>query len=264
MKIAVSTISYYQEQVPQSEIYATFAKRLAKDIMEKTPFDFIVNTNRKDLFEEINNSPRIQIRDWFLKDHKTRVKAFNQLLKFSAIKDIDEKYDWVIYFDCDVGIGEKLNIEEIENYLKDIEANGFEMAGVRTNCTYAEEVERFKAVKNEPIINNTGAPYGQLFYNKFLFYGIDESLIGACFPSEHVFVVKNGPKLKIMAQEFEKLCYQFETQDKDYPVTVDMEAYEIGVSAHKANIKVTDLGNYYHCVAFSIKFNGNNLEKIKV
>lgn len=260
MKIAVSTISYVNELKPPSEIYTTFAKRLAKDVMEKTPFDFIVNTNRRDLFAELEGNSRILIRDHLLKDHKTSVGPFNQMLKFTAIKEIDSKYDWVIYFDCDAGLRGPLDVAKIEEYLNGIEAEGYEMSAMRTNATYEYSLKEFR----ETTDFTYQAHPKPLFNDKFSFYGVNESLIGSVFPSEHVFVVKNNDKLKVMADEFEKLCYQFETQTPPDIITSDMEAYEIGVSAFLAKIKIAEMGHYNHGYLFNIEFNGNNLEKVKI
>jgi len=105
MNILVSTISYVNTAKKGSEIYTTFAKRLAKDVKTKTPYDIIINTNRKDLFEE---DERVTVRDEFFKDHVTHVGAFNQLLKFSALQQIDKKYDWLLYLDCDAGFKEAI------------------------------------------------------------------------------------------------------------------------------------------------------------
>ena len=47
MNILVSTISYVNSTKQGSEIYTTFAKRLANDVLTKTNFDVFINTNRK-------------------------------------------------------------------------------------------------------------------------------------------------------------------------------------------------------------------------
>ena len=85
-----------------------FCYRLANDVKTKTPFDIRINTNRKDLFEE---DERVSVRDDFFKDHYTHVGAFNQLLKFSAIQQVDKKYDWVLYLDCDAGFTDNIHID---------------------------------------------------------------------------------------------------------------------------------------------------------
>ena len=264
MKILVSTISYVNNTKTGSEIYTTFAKRLANDVLTKTPFDIFINTNRKDLFEEININNRIKIRDQHFKDHLTHVGRFNQLLKFSAIKDIPSEYDWVIYLDCDAGFTHSVVTEDIEKYLQQLDAEGIDMVALRTDFTYKEELENYyKCTFNETDFSFTNAKKN-IFTEKFLFYGVQKEWMLAKLPSEHFFVVKNNNKLSKMADEFERLCYKFETQDTVYPITCDMEAFEIGVSALVAGYDIQPLGNYNEKMLFNIGYNYNNFERVKI
>jgi hypothetical protein len=112
--ILVSAISFVNPTKNGSEIYATFAKRLINDVLTKTPYDIMITTNNIDNFSDViglNNS-KIIIRHELLENHKTHVGVFNQLLKFNTIKDIDKKYDWVLYLDCDAGFTEKIDVNE--------------------------------------------------------------------------------------------------------------------------------------------------------
>ena len=103
--ILISTISYINAEREGSDIYTTYAKRLINDVLNKTPYDIMVTTNHPSYFVDENNnwSGRVKIKENKLEHHKTHVGAFNQLLKFTAIEDIEEKYDWVLYLDCDAG-----------------------------------------------------------------------------------------------------------------------------------------------------------------
>jgi hypothetical protein len=103
-----------------------------------------------------------------------------------------------------------------------------------------------------------------IFYNKFDFYGINPEYRGACLPSEHILLMKNNEKLAKMAEKFEEFCFKYETQDKDNPKTVDMEAFEIGVSAFVAGYKVKDLESWGHHDLLKVGFNYNNWENIKL
>jgi hypothetical protein len=111
-KILVSAISFVNERKNGSEIYTTFAKRLIDDVLTKTPWDIMVSTNRGDLFQDIS-SDRLTINEDKLENHKTHVGAFNQLLKFISIKDIDPLYDYVLYMDCDAGFVDNVNLDVI-------------------------------------------------------------------------------------------------------------------------------------------------------
>ena len=263
MNILVSTISYVNthSRKEKSTIYTTFADRLANDVKTKTPFDIRINTNRKDLFEE---DERVSVRDDFFKDHLTHVGAFNQLLKFSAIQQVDEKYDWVLYLDCDAGFIDNIDTEKVFNYINQLDNQGIEMVALRTNCTFDGSLKEF----NNSTKNGTDFTYTDihkpLFNDKFKFYGIRDEWRGAKFPSEHFLLIKNTDKLQNMADHFENLCYEFETQDKIYPETFDMEAYEIGVAARLAGIDMQEVCGEFYNHQLNIRFNFNNFEKVKI
>ena len=116
--IIVSAISFVNTEKRGSEIYTTFAKRLINDVLTKTPYDVMVTTNRSDLFDDVSQSERVFIVQNDLESHRTHVGAFNQLLKFTAIKNINPKYDWVLYLDCDAGFIDKVNPIEIDEFIE--------------------------------------------------------------------------------------------------------------------------------------------------
>lgn len=263
MKILVSTISYVNTYPgkEKSTIYTTFADRLATDVKTKTPFDIRINTNQKELFEE---DDRVSVRDDFFKDHHTHVGAFNQLLKFSAIQQVDKKYEWVLYLDCDAGFKDNIDTEKVFNYINNLNKLGIEMVAVRTNCTFEGALEEFNtSTKNGTDFTYTD-DYKRLFNDKFRFYGIRDEWKGAKFPSEHFFLIKNTDKLQNMADHLEALCYEFETQDKSCPATIDMEAYEIGVAARSASIDMQEVCGEFYNYHLKIGFNFNNFEKVKI
>jgi len=103
--ILISTICFINRNKPGAEIYATFNNRLIDDVMNKTPFDIMITTNEIEHFKEkkLIFGDRIILREEKLENHRLTVAVFNQLLKFFSIKDIDIKYDWVLYLDCDAG-----------------------------------------------------------------------------------------------------------------------------------------------------------------
>jgi hypothetical protein len=256
-KILVSTISFVNNRKHGSEIYTTFAKRLINDVITKTPWDVMVTTNRSDLFQDIE-SDRLVIREDTLENHKTHVGAFNQLLKFYAIKNIDPKYDYVLYLDCDAGFTEEVVISDINRMIDHWESLGHEMIALRTDATYDWAETEYN---NTTDFNAWPKP---LFNAKFLFYGTHPEWSGAKLPSEHIFLVKNTEKLKSMSNHFENFCTQFETQDENHPITYDMEAFEIGVSAHLAGIKMGEMGWSNQNQILKVGFNANNWEKIKI
>jgi hypothetical protein len=258
IKILVSTISFVNTEKPQSEIYTTFAKRLVNDVLTKTHYDVMVSTNKSELFNDIPKSDRVKINQIDLENHKTHVGAFNQLLKFYAIKNINPMYDWVLYLDCDSGFTEQINADKIENYLNSCDLEGYDMCAVRTDATYNLYEKEFLETTD---LNAYPRP---LFNSKFIFYGTNELWKGAVLPSEHILLLKNNEKLSQMAKHFENFCTKFETQEPNSIITFDMEAFEIGVSAHLAGYKVKELGWGNQINLLKVGFNYNNWEKIKI
>jgi hypothetical protein len=188
----------------------------------------------------------------------------NQLLKFTAIENIPKKYEWVFYLDCDAGFISTLDTEAIQKYLHQLDAENIDMVAMRTDATYEGCLQDFNDSTDFGKDFSYSEKAKKLFNDKYVFYGIKPEWIGAKLPSEHVFIVRNNKKLKVMAEEFEKFCYKFETQDKQYPTTFDMEAFEIGVSAFLAGYNLQELGWPNHQDLFKIGFNFNNFEKIKI
>jgi len=257
-KILVSAISFVNSVKKGSEIYTTYAKRLIKDVLTKTPYDIMVSTNEPEYFKEYEGASRVIIKHEPLHYHKTHVGAFNQLLKFYAIKSIDKKYDWVLYLDCDAGFTERVNVLEIEDYITYLNSSDFDMSALRTQATYEESEKEFIETKDKvtyPI---------PLFNKKFMFYGFNDKWRGAKLPSEHILFLKNNEKLPIMAHEFENFCSWFETQEPNKIVTYDMEAFEIGVSAHLAGYNMAEMTWGRQTELFKVGFNYNNWEKIKI
>jgi len=258
INILVSTISFVNETKQGSEIYTTFAKRLIDDVITKTPYDVMVSTNQSELFSDVEPSTRIIIKQQDMGNHKTHVGAFNQLLKFYAIKDINQKYDWVLYLDCDAGFTTSIDINQIEQFINSVEYAGYDMSALRTNATYEWAEQEFL---NTTDFNSWPKP---LFNPKFFFYGPHPEWKGAKLPSEHILLIKNNEKLSKMAEYFENFCTQFETQDPNSIITFDMEAFEIGVSAHLAGYNVKEMDWVNQNDVFKIGFNANNWEKIKL
>jgi FkbM family methyltransferase len=256
--ILVSAISFVNTVKKGSEIYTTFAKRLIKDVLTKTPYDIMVSTNAPEYFEEYSGIDRVFIKHEPLYYHKTHVGAFNQLLKFYAIKEINKKYDWVLYLDCDAGLTEKVNVTDIDNYLSYLDSINFDMSALRTQATYEESEREYIATKDK---KSFPVP---LFNKKFMFYGFNDKWRGAKLPSEHILLIKNNEKLPVMAHHFENFCSWFETQEPNNIITFDMEAFEIGVSAHLAGFNMDEMTWGRQCEIFKVGFNYNNWEKIKV
>jgi hypothetical protein len=274
MNILISTICFINRNKLGAEIYATFANRLLNDVMTKTPYDFLITTNEPEHFEENKQKwgSRVSVRTEKLETHKLVVGVFNQLLKFYTIKEIDLKYNWVLYLDCDAGFTGEWNVSEVENFIKENESLGFDMFGTRTNAILKNELlehEKIYKIHEEEISKGNLNHYNPktLFSNKFIFYNVTSSngpfeWMDAKLPSEHVLLIKNDNKLEKMCKIFEEFCYTFETQG-EFPITIDMEAFEIGVSALLAGYNMGDFGNYGLYNVIKVVCNHNNWEKVK-
>lgn len=261
MKILVSTICFINFNKPGAEIYEKYANRLIDDVIKKTPYDIRISTNAPQFFEEkIKQFPdRVYVYHDILENHYVAVHAFNQLLKFIAIKDIDSKYDYVFYLDCDAGFTHIIDEEVVSNYIQKACEDGFDMIAARTYVTYNEQEKLFLETDEERDLFSL-----PMFYRKLKYYGLNEEYRGACFPSEHIFIVKNDNRLTIMCKKFEEFCFEYEKQINTHAECIDYEAFEIGVSAHLAGYKIKDLDTYGHSDVLKIGFNYNNWERIKL
>ena len=237
LNILISTICFINRNKPGAEIYAVFAARLIEDVLQKTSFDVMVTTNEVDLFAKYKNNTRVILREDVLNKHKLYVGRFNQMLKFLSIKNIDKKYDWVMYLDCDAGINKIWDPQEISNKIMHHKNLGYDMIATRTNAILKDELKSYE---------ETGK---NIFHEKFSFYNVTTAngpfeWFDARLPSEHIFIVENSDKLPLMCDQFEYFCTRFESQPSvGYYVAVDMEAFEIGVSATIAGYKMNEIGN---------------------
>lgn len=257
--ILVSTISFVNDNRKGSEIYTTFANRLINDVLTKTPYDILVTTNKPNDFnnKQKSESRRVTVRHDELTNHKIFVNAFNQLLKCLAIKNIDKKYDWVLYLDCDAGFTTNLDITNLESKLDFWESKGYDMLALRTDLLYDEVEQKYLETKDL----DTSAP--PIFNGKFKLYGLHPEWRGAKLPSEHLLLIKNNDKLEKMANIFEAFCTKFESQDPNNIVTFDMEAFEIGVSAFLSGYNIGNLSWNEQNDLLKVGFNFNNWEKVK-
>jgi hypothetical protein len=274
--ILVSSICFVNRNKPGAEIYATFTRRLINDVMVKSPYDVRIITNEPEHFKEDIEKwgERVIIKHDDLANNQLTVGPFNQNLKYKTLENISEKYNWVLYLDCDAGFTDILNANDVDRFIEYWESEGYDMLATRTNCTVRGELEQYKKWEHEHLneIANGNASHwyqGGLFTRKFKFYNVTlengpVEWLDAVLPSEHVFLVKNNNKLPIMAKEFEKFNQIFEKQvNQPYIETWDMEAFEIGVSAKLAGYIIGDFNNdgLYHII--KVVCNHNNWEKVK-
>jgi hypothetical protein len=255
MKILFSIICFIDEGKKNSEMYSTYTKRTINDVLEKTPCDILVSTNFKERFIEEWND-RVIIRQVDLKSHKIWMGGFNQLLKFFAIKDIESKYDWVLYIDCDAGLTQNWDTKIIFDNIEKYEKNGYDMMATRVDLL----------IKNE-LKNHENSSHATLFSEKFIFYNVTTEngpfeWMDASMPNEHIFLIKNNSKLIHMCQIMEDFCYRAESQEKNF-INPAMEAFEIGISAKLSGYNMGEMYQYGEQQIFKVVHNRNNIEKLK-
>lgn len=286
MRLLVSTICFINFDKPGAEIYATFANRLIDDVMSKSTWDIRVATNAPEKFQEALDKygERVSVYVDMLENNRVAVGAFNQLLKYVALKDVPSQYDWVLYLDCDAGLrDQQVDDEIVQQHIDRWEEQGYDAIGVRTNAIlgnelrhHEEQLAELQRLKDEGH-QNPWVPMN-LFSVKFNFYNItsetvDPSWLTASMPSEHFLLLKNTPdgrlqKMSDTISDFNKiLIAQVDPDSPTYthfPIISDMEAFELGVGAKVAGYNMGDAGDYGHNWALSINFNGSNWERIKL
>lgn len=272
MKILVSSICFinHNKLKAGSQIYATFANRLIKSAMEFTPFDFRLATNEPDLFKEALETwpDRFSLLVDKLEHNQVQVGPFNQLLKFFALKNIPQQYDYVLYLDCDAGFRAPINMDIVEKEVQLMESEGYNGMVNRAHTEYLmqclTEHEQFQLPGNEGKKN--------MFSHKFRFYNITSENIpvewtDATLPCEHILFLKNeSDRLQRMSDKISEFNDKLEIQvNQPYiECASDMEAFEIGISAKLAGYKFQELNSYHHHDVFQVTFNGSNWEKIKL
>jgi len=277
MNILINTICFINRDKPGAEIYLKYAQRLANDVLQKTPYDFRICTNEPEAFDQIvkDSNGRVSVLHDDLRSNRVWVShsgmTFNQLLKYIAFREVDSRYDWAMYVDCDIGITTPMRIDLIENIISNMESVGEDALGCIGHGTVRGHVEEY-----EKSLHSLQAGKTHIFAPKFRFYEVSttnstDGWLDAYLPMEHLFMFRNNEKLPLFYEHFKQFCKKFETQDrvdetgKFVPFqTSDMESFEIGVSASLAGYKWKNLDSWIHHDVLGFKFNGNNWEHIKL
>jgi hypothetical protein len=259
----MTTICFINRAKPGAEIYATFAKRLVDSALKYTNFDIRIATNEPELFEEtLTLSPRISLLVNRLEKNRVAVGPFNQLLKFFALKDIPETYDYVLYLDCDAGF-----VDTIDESLLKQEISAFEHAGYNGMVFRSSTEYLMQALHNHEDIHKKDR---EMFSAKFIFYdvtteNIPEEWKDATLPCEHILFLKNeSGKIQAMSDKISEFNDKLESQHDYVACASDMEAFELGISAKLAGFKFAELGTYIHNEVLKVKFNGSNWERVKL
>ena len=279
--ILINTICFINRDKPGAEIYLKYAQRLANDVLQKTPYDFRICTNEPEAFDKVvkDSNGRVSVLHDDLRNNRVWVSysgmTFNQLLKHIAFREVDSRYDWAMYVDCDIGIIAPMRLDLVKTMISNMESVGEDALGAISHGKVRPLVERYE----EWLTHKHGRePYSSehLFAPKFRFYEVStttstDDWLDAYLPMEHLFMLRNNEKLPLFYEHFKQFCKKFETQDRVDETgtfvpfqTADMEAFEIGVSASLAGYKWKNLDSWIHHDVLGFKFNGNNWERIKL
>ena len=82
--------------------YLLSAKNLTNEILKNTKHDVLISTNNTDYFNELNTD-RCLVRNNIQSSSIFKYGGeFNYNLKHHSFINIPEKYDYIVYLDCDI------------------------------------------------------------------------------------------------------------------------------------------------------------------
>ena len=273
MKILVSIVCFINDRRLDvgSIIYATYANRLINDVVNNTDFDVRVATNRPELFAEaVANTPdRVNILAADLSvDVISPMNVFNYLLKLYALRDVPAQYDWVLYLDCDAGLPQPVTAQQVANVLQFYYDAQVFPADAEIFANRTESMPRYH-------IGNYEATGDDLFAAKFLCYGytsenFPKELLDCPLPSEHFLLLKNTPgklqKMSVAMEQFNDriMALRGGPRHADCLGSMSEDAFEIGLAAGMAGMKMWEAGGDLYVETLHVEFNGNAWERIKL
>ena len=164
--------------------YLKSAKKLTEEILSKTNHDVLISTNDVNFFSEIN-SDRCIVRDNIRKNTKlTHGYEFNYNLKHHAFEDIDEKYDFILYLDCDIKM---LSWTQESDDVFITTMKDFDFGADRLNCELDQQIKELKE-KGNCLFRHKITNYDILSK-----YPMDDDIMKSLLPSEHFLILKNDP-----------------------------------------------------------------------
>jgi len=230
-----------------SQMYLEASKALIKELIQNTPHDVLLTTNRPEYFDDLKTN-RLFIRNNITENLIFKFNyEFNYNLKFLSFKDIPKGYDVIFYIDGDI----KNNFwtDSSNQFLSSL-VSEYNLIGSRMDCVLQNEVYQYQSTGHA------------LFKHKILSYDIlsipqEDDIYNSQLPSEHYLIFKYDEiKMAMFAQKWEEL--NFIMQSKNGGNGVWGDGFEIGISARYAgytNIKDLNCGDLES--EFGFIFNGN-------
>lgn len=232
----------------KNDNYLKSAKKLIKEILEKTNHDVLLSTNEVDYFSDIN-SEKFLIRNNIKKESKfNHGSEFNYNLKHHAFENIDSKYDFLVYLDCDIKLKKWTDFSE--QFFTTIMSE-YEFGADRMNCKLSTQIEELKQ-KGNCLFSHKIKNYDILEQ-----YGMSDDIMESLLPSEHFLILRNEPKkVKLFQKKWEELNNYL--QDKNCSSCSWGDGFEIGISARFAKFhKTIHLSPNYWNSQLGFEFNGN-------
>ena len=165
--------------------YLVAAKKLINQILEKTKHDILISTNEIDFFSDIKNN-RLTVRNNIKETSKFSIGTeFNFNLKYHSFEGISDKYDYIIYLDCDIKLEKWSNDTDI---MIEKVMNGYDFGADRITATLGQQINEFK--KDGKCLFQHKIRQ----YNILEEYGDDHDIMNSTLPSEHFLIIKNDTK----------------------------------------------------------------------
>jgi hypothetical protein len=231
-----------------NDFYLSSSKRLITELLEKTPYDVLVSTNNHIYYNDIV-SDRCIVRNNIRENSILRYGTeFNYNLKHHAFLDIPNKYEYIIYLDCDIKLTKWDS--ESENFVNS-EMSDYDFFADRLSAVLIDDVNRFN--RNEPCLFS----HKIKSYDIIERYDLDDKIMMSKLPSEHIFILKNQPeKIKKFQEKWEELNNYLQSKNGIGGSWGD--GFEIGISSNYAEFdKYFNLSPYYWSQILGFTFNGN-------
>jgi len=233
-----------------SGLYLQAAKNLTLEILGQTAHDIILSTNKPNYFTDIAND-RLTVRNNIPEGITLQyINEFNYNLKHYAFEDIPEKYELIVYLDCDIKL--KGWTAKSDIYLDQL-MNDKEYGATRLNCVLGESIDEY-------IKRGT-----TLFRHKIDSYKIREEysrtddIMMSRLPSEHFLILKNIPN-KI--RKFQQRWLEQDTYLQSIKGSGGSwgDGFEIGISARYAGLNdYVEIEQGLSITILGFHFNGNKL-----
>jgi len=233
------------------EPYETITKKFFTDLSTKTKHcDFFITTTNKDFCHEnervkinVINPPALRTtHNWLGFNFNLNLKCLSMkhILSYQKQEKVKnsnfENYDFVIFCDGDWSMHEEFSEEKILSMLERLKNEDIDFLFERP-----ASIKDGKQNPSQCFYKNKLEDYDVFIHNKW-----DEAHV----PNEQFLVFKNNDKFKFFVQRWEMfLWYCIANDITNYP-----DGFEIGVSAHEANMKYAYYGYFNHHLINCFKF----------